>query len=80
MGSSGPASSAGPSAEAHSQPARTTTVARGRARRYSSLRASPRLTRPTTWAPVTGCGSTPALTTDDWMVPSGRNVDTTTRP
>ena len=38
------------------------------------------LTRPTTWAPVTGWGSTPAFTTDDWIVPSARSVDTTTRP
>ena len=30
--------------------------------------------------PVTGCGSTPALTTDDWIVPSDRSVDTTHRP
>jgi hypothetical protein len=29
---------------------------------------------------VTGCGSTPAFTTDDWIVPSGRSVDTTHRP
>ncbi len=76
----GPASSTGPSAEAHCQPDRTTTVARGRARRLATRWASPRLTRPTTCSPVTGCGSTPALTTDDWMVPSGRSVDTTDRP
>jgi hypothetical protein len=57
-----------------------TTLARGRARRFATRYASPRLTRPTTCAPVTGCGSTPAFTTDDWIVPSGRDVDTTHRP
>ena len=64
----------------HSQPARMTTLARGRALRLATRCASPRLTRPTTWAPVTGCGSTPAFTTDDWIVPSERSVDTTHRP
>src|SRR5215468_8450444 len=35
---------------------------------------------PTTAWPVSGCGSTPAFTTDELIVPSSRNVDTTTRP
>jgi hypothetical protein len=57
-----------------------TTLAYGRARRFLSLRASPRLTKPTTWAPVTGWAITPAFTTDDWIVRSARWVDTTTSP
>src|SRR5215475_4886040 len=35
---------------------------------------------PTTAWPVSGCGSTLAFTTDELIVPSSRNVDTTTRP
>src|ERR1019366_8828329 len=40
----------------------------------------PRATRPTTSAPVTGWLSTPALTTDEATVPSGRATETTARP
>jgi hypothetical protein len=31
-------------------------------------------------SPVAGWARTPALTSDDWIVPFARNVDTTTRP
>src|SRR5215475_11211416 len=79
-GSSGPTRSTGPSAAAHSQPARTTTVARGWARRCTSLRVPPLATNPTPRAPVTGCGSTPAFTTEEWIVASARRVETTHRP
>src|SRR5438093_5216938 len=79
-GSSGPMSSAVPSTAAHSHPARTTTVARGRALRLASFRAPPRATRPTTSAFEDGCSSTPAFTTLDWIVPSPRSVETTHNP
>jgi hypothetical protein len=78
--SSGPARSAAPSTATHSQPARKTTVARGRRRRYSCLRVSPRTTTPTTASPLTGWGRTPALATEAWGEPSDRWVTTTARP
>src|SRR5580693_2839095 len=37
-------------------------------------------TIPTTVSPVSGCGSTPAFTTDEAIVPLSRSVDTTTSP
>ena len=40
----------------------------------------PLITMPTTVSPVTGCGSTPALTTDEEIVPSVRVTETTTSP
>ena len=46
----------------------------------ASLRVPPRATNPTTGRPVTGWSSTPALTTEDWMVPSARTVETTQSP
>src|SRR5215469_1941320 len=80
MGSSGPAISVRPSAAAHCHPARTTTLAYGRLRTWPSLRMPPLNTIPTTVSPVSGCGSTPAFTTDEAIVPSSRSVDTTTSP
>ena len=79
-GSSGPANCTGPSTPAHCHPARSTTVARGRARRLTRRREDPAATNATTGWPAVGWSSTPALTTEDWMVPSARLVDTTTRP
>src|ERR1700722_15783326 len=38
------------------------------------------MTIPTTVSPVTGCDSTPALTTDEEIVPSVRVTETTTSP
>src|SRR3984885_11446504 len=37
-------------------------------------------TIPTTVSPVSGCGSTPAFTTDEAIVPLSRSVDNTTSP
>ncbi len=55
-------------------------MARGRARRWASLAAPRRVVNPMTGAPVTGWPSTPALTTDDRIVPFARSVDTTLSP
>jgi hypothetical protein len=55
-------------------------VARGRGRRLTSLADPPRVVKPATWAPVTGCFSTPAFTGEDWIVPAARSADTTQSP
>ena len=80
VGSSGPISSVAPDAVTHSQPARTTTVACGRARKCTSLRLSPRATKPTTDAPEMGCARTPALTSVDWISLLPVSVETMHNP
>lgn len=40
----------------------------------------PVATSPTTCPPRSGCSRTPALTTDDWTLPSPRNVLITHKP
>src|SRR4051812_40024312 len=76
-GSSGPASSADPRTATHSQPARNTRVARGSRRRFASFAVAPRATKASVVAPLTGCGSTPALTTLTDGCPSERTVTST---
>ena len=55
-------------------------LARRRTRRLASFAAPRRVVNPMTGIPVTGWVSTPALTTDDWIVPSARRVETTLSP
>ena len=69
-----------PSAAAHCHPDLMTTFAYGRSRQLASFLVPPRATMPTTVSPVTGCGSTPAFTTDDEIVPLSRSADTVTSP
>ena len=57
-----------------------TTFAYGLLRQLTELAVPPLNTIPTTVSPVSGCGSTPAFTTDEAIVPLSRSVDTTTSP
>ena len=80
-GSSGPAISVGPSAAAHCQPARTTIVARGLARRLTSLAAVPRVVKPTTGAAGHRVVEHPGVYhRATGSCPAARSVDTTQRP
>jgi hypothetical protein len=52
-----------PATATHSQPARNTSVAQGRSRRWRSFAVPPRATKPTTGSGRRGWSRTPALTT-----------------
>ena len=78
--SSGPASSAVPSAATHSQPERNTTVISARCRKSLSLSAAPRDTKPTIGMPVRGWSTMPAFTTEARGRPLDRVVIATARP
>src|SRR5262249_54516290 len=78
-GSSGPMRCARPSTVAQFQPDRMVADMVGRARRFASL-TLPYVTNASEGRPVDGCAVTPAFTSDDWILPSARDVDTTAGP
>src|SRR6266540_2505119 len=61
------------------QPARNTTVACGRRRRLRSLAVPPPATSPTHDVAVSGCGRTPALTSETCGAPAASMVTSTAR-
>src|SRR6185437_8313496 len=79
IGSSGPTISAVPCTPIHSQPARKTRAAVGFWRRLASFAVPPWDTSATVGSPETGCGTTPAFTTEVDGSPLGWMVTTTAR-
>src|SRR5262245_27433529 len=78
--SSGPMIVVAPSTATHCQPDLATAVARGRCRRFASLRAPPAATSATDSTRVNGLSVTPAFTTDACVLPSARLVASTISP
>ncbi len=64
---------------AQCHPLRKAAVIWGRARKLASL-TGPTATKAKRVSPVAGRARTPAFTSEDWMVPLARTVDTATRP